>query len=176
MKHTEVVASELKAAVHALMLPILSKSQTAPSVPDTISLKIANLGEFIALARTYIERDGYSRTATGVPAAEGNTRLPQQLCQIGRGSALLDCRPEVNDYDYRLVCRAAFDSLPPARIAVLKAIQENESPLSTGLPKATADRAIEDLQLSGVLTEAKHLCENVKDLLAAAGFPRLGGW
>ena len=54
-------------------------SQTAPIIPEKIERKIANLSEFIALARTYVERDGYNREVSGVPITEGNTRLPQQL-------------------------------------------------------------------------------------------------
>jgi hypothetical protein len=168
MKHTGAVGAELRAAVHALMLPILSIPQEAPTMPAEIESKIAHMSEFIALARTYIERDGYSRKATGVPAPEGNTRLPQELCQIARGSVLLDGRSEVNDEDYRLVCRVALDSLPPARIAVLKALLDSRSPFSLGLPKATIERAIEDLELSGVLTQIGELSEVALELLAGA--------
>jgi hypothetical protein len=58
MKHTVNVAKELRAAVHSLMHPILSTPQTTPTIPEAIELKIANLSELVALARTYIERDG----------------------------------------------------------------------------------------------------------------------
>jgi hypothetical protein len=169
MEHTPRVAEELKAAVHAILRPILSKPQIAPHIPDAIKLKIASLSELIALARTYVERDGYSREATGMPVTEGNTRLPQQLSQIARGAALLDRRSEVNEDDYRLVCRAAFDSVPPDRIAVLRAILVGRSPFSLGLPKATTDRAIEDLKLSGVLAASGGLSERTRQLLTDAG-------
>lgn len=52
MKHTVNVSEELRGAVHALMLPFLSTPQTAPVIPEEIERKIANLSEFIALART----------------------------------------------------------------------------------------------------------------------------
>jgi hypothetical protein len=81
---------------------------------------------------------------------------------------LLDGRSEVNDEDYRLVCRVALDSLPPARIAVLKALLDSRSPFSLGLPKATIERAIEDLELSGVLTQIGELSEVALELLAGA--------
>jgi hypothetical protein len=169
MKHTADVAKELQAAVRSLMHPILSTPQTAPAIPPAIELKIANLSELVALARTCIERDGHSREANGVPVTEGNTRLPQQLCQIARGSALLDRRSQVNEDDYKLVRRVAFDSVPPERIAVLKATLEDKSAFALGLPKATAARAIEDLKLSGLLTEQGTLSEAAKRLLVGAG-------
>jgi len=172
MKHTVNVAQELRAAVHSLMHPILSTPQSAPTIPEAILLKIANLGELVALARTYIERDGYSREASGVPVTEGNTRLPQELCQIARGSALLNRRSEVNRHDYELLCRVAFDSLPPARTAVLRALIDGKSPHSLGLPKATIDRAMEDLQLAGIISigpVGSQLLATAENLLIGAG-------
>ncbi len=172
MRHTVNVSEELRGAVHALMLPVLSTTQAAPVIPEDIERKIANLSEFIALARTYVERDGYSREASGVPITEGNTRLPQELCQIARGSALLDRRTEVNDDDYELVCRVAFDSLPPARAAVLRALIDGKSPHSLGLPKATIDRAMEDLQFAGIISVGpvgSQLLAAAENLLFGAG-------
>jgi hypothetical protein len=172
MEHKQDVTEELRAAVRSLMLPILSTPQMAPAIPEAIKRKIANLSELIALARTYIERDGHSREASGIPVTEGNTRLPQELCQIARGSALLDGRSEVNNLDYASVCRVAFDSLPPARISVLKAIIARKSPHSLGLPKATIDRAIEDLQFAGILSVGPLGCQmlpTAEDLLVGAG-------
>lgn len=167
--HTPEVAEELKAAVHSLLRPILSEPQTAPLLRDEMLRRIASLSEFIALGRTYVERDNYTRVAIGVPITEGNTRLPQSLAQLARGSALLDGRGEADERDYQLVCRAAFGSLPPSRIAILQAILSGESPFSHGLPKATVDRAVEDLQLAGVLTEEKTLSEKACELLGGAG-------
>jgi hypothetical protein len=173
MKHTANVPEELRAVVHSLMRPILTTPQTAPEIPEAISLKIANLSELIALARTYVERDGHSREASGVPVTEGNTRLPQELCQIARGSALLDRRSEVNDEDYNLVCRVAFDSLPPTRTVVLRALIEDKSPHSLGLPKATIGRATEDLQFAGIVFGSQ-LTATAEELLVGAGLiPRL---
>ena len=144
IEHTREITKELIGAVHRLMSPILSEKQAVPDLPAETKMRIASLGEFIALARTYIERDGYNREANGVLVTEGNTRLPQQLCQIARGSALLAGHPEVSEQDHRLVHRVAFDSLPPARIAVLNAMLAGKSPFSTDLPKVSVDRSVED--------------------------------
>jgi hypothetical protein len=116
-----------------------------------MSGRIAALGELAALARSHVERDRWNREIAGVPVSEGNTRLPQQLCQVARGSALLDGRDTVSDEDYSLVCRAALDSMPPARRAVLLALVSGESPYTLGLPPSTTHRALEDLQAVGVV-------------------------
>lgn len=167
IKQTNAVPKELTAAVHGIMLPILSHPQTAPVTPSEIERKIASLGELIALARTVVARDRYKREATGEIVTEGNTRLPQQLCQIARGSALLDGRTEVNEYDYGIAYRAGFDSLLPVRRAVLEAILDGRSPYSIGLPKATVERTIEDLEIAKVL-QRDRLTEQAERLLADA--------
>jgi hypothetical protein len=181
MEHTNAIEDELREAVHSVLLPILSNPQTAPFIPSEIKLGNANLGEFMALSRSYVERDRNTREAVGFPVTEGNTRLPQQLCQLARGLALLEGHSEVNEEDYKLVCRAAFDSLPPARMVTLKAILEGKSPFTIGLPKATVSRTLEDLELSGVLVKSsiagqaadsdclRALSETARNLATGAG-------
>jgi hypothetical protein len=154
MKQTDRAHKELKVAVRTLLCPILSNPQTAPTISSEIEQKIASLGELIALARTAVLRDRYKREPTGEVITEGNTRLPQQLCQIARGSALLDGRGQVSEYDYGIAYRAAFDSLLPIRRAVLEATWHGRSPHSLGLPKVSIDRTIEDLQIADVLMGA----------------------
>lgn len=168
MRYTCAVEAEIRFVIHALLNPILSASQSAPSIPAGFEKRIASLSEFVALSRMYVERDRQTREATGTPAPEGNTRLPQELCQIARGSALIDGRAEVNEDDYRLVCRSALNSLPPARCTVLQALGKSKSPLSTGLPKTTVVRALEDLQLAGILDSKQSLTSSAETLLQDA--------
>jgi hypothetical protein len=172
--HTDEVVEQLRRAVGALLQPILSAPQVAPVLADEMKSCIANLSELIALARSHVERDRFTRGVVDAPVTEGNTRLPQQLCQIARGSALLDGRSTVNEADFRLVRRAAFDSLPPARRAVLEALLRGERPHATGLPKSTVSRALEDLRLVGVLRpeDPADLSELARRLLEQAKLPR----
>lgn len=116
MSHTDQVAAELRAAVHGLLMPILVVPQPEVFVPSETQLRIANLTELVALGRSHVERDRYKREIVAIPVVEGNTRLPMQLVQLARGSALLDGRTAVMEADYTLVCRAALDSLPLAAL------------------------------------------------------------
>jgi hypothetical protein len=68
------------------------------------------------------------REIDGQAQAESNTRLPQELAQIGRGWAVLMNRSQVTEEDFRLIRRAAFDSIPPLRCAVLQALMNGEKP------------------------------------------------
>jgi len=151
MAHNKELAPKLRESVHALLNPLLSKEQMAPTLFSQMQVRIASLSELIALARSHVERDRYSREVVDVPVTEGNTRLPQQLCQLARGSALIEGRSEVSYADLELVRRAAFDSLPPARWAVLLALMQGRNAYSLGLPSVMTQRVLEDLSLVGLV-------------------------
>ena len=76
------------------------------------------LGEFVVRARTSVSRDSSSdRNLHYMPEAEGSTRLPQQLCQLAKGSARLSRRASVNESDMALVRRVGFCEQPLRRTA-----------------------------------------------------------
>jgi len=184
MEHTYELSTKLRDAVHDMLRPILDPTQAAvvPSLGAEMPTRIAALSELAARGRSYVERDRSNREIVGVPVTEGNTRLPQQLSQIARGSALLDGRSTVDESDFRLVLRAAFDSMPPARRIVLVALIRGESPYALGVPPSTAHRALDDLQavgvLSGVSAEMKNagkitLTNDVEELVRRASLDAL---
>lgn len=154
MKQDRQVALDVKAAIHGVMLPILSHPEVAsPAFPNSLFNRLASLGEFVALARAYVPRDGKDEI-DGEAQPESNTRLPQELSQIGRGWAVLMNRSQVTEEDFRLIRRAAFDSIPPLRCAVLQALMNGEKPHSLGQPSATVDRVLRDLEASGLIRPA----------------------
>ncbi len=178
MAKTEHVAVELKQLVHELLGPLSLERIEAPSLPAAYPARIANLGEFVSLARAYVPRDRYTRKIDGVVAPEGNTRLPQQFAQVGRGWAVLQGRGEINDADYALIRRTALDCIPPERRQVMEALVAGKPPYSTGLPPAVAERALEDLEAVGlvqkrntVILDKPEYCLTLKakELLAASG-------
>jgi hypothetical protein len=150
----ESVALELKQHVRAVLYPVLSCGATeVPRIPVEYLTRIAKLGEFGSLARAYVPRDRYTRKIDGLAAPEGNTRLPQQLAQIGRGWALIEGRGEINSSDYGLIRRAAWDCIPYDRRQVMEALLGGKPPYSTGLPPAVTDRALEDLEAVGLVSK-----------------------
>ncbi len=154
LHHTSELAPKLRRAVGDLLLPILSlpaEELVVPVLPADMEVRIASLTEFIALARTTVPRERSTREISAEPATEGNTRLPQELAQIGRGSALLCGRITVNEEDFALVERVAFDCMPPTRRQVLEALMRGKSPYSSGPANALVNRAIEDLELVGLV-------------------------
>ena len=123
--------TELRAAVHGL---INGLSGIEPSVSTERQVAIAALAEFVVRARTQVPRDSSSKKIIYVPVAEAATRLAQQLCQLAKGSALLDRRKVVEDIDQRVVERAAFDSIPSTRRKILDACIKGEDVGKSGFP------------------------------------------
>jgi len=113
--------------------------------------------------------------------AESNTRLPQQLAQVGRGWAALMNRSEVDEEAFGLIRRTAWDSIPPVRRAILEGLMSGKKPHSVGLPPATTDRGLEELVAIGLLatrivtcgtkcTETEYrLSDTTRTLLVGAG-------
>lgn len=175
----KVVAQEVAEAVH----PLFDGLQEFDPVmtPDLEEEQIPALGDFIGYCRTQLVRDSRgSRDIIDVPEAESATRISQQLCQLSKGSALLDRRATVNQEDYALVKRVAFDCLPPARRKVLEALiyylnpQQEEHCASAqkerdSLPESTRRYATQDLKALGVLTESGELSQRTLLQLINAG-------
>jgi len=181
MRQRENAASDLRASVHGLLLPILKRSSVpSPDFPPEYELRVAHLGEFVALARAHVLRSRNDHELLASPSPEGNTRLPQQFAQIGRGAAVLAGREEVNEEDFALVSRAAFDCIPGVRGAVIRALRNATSPYSVGLPSSLVYRTLDDLEALGLAarpTDAERdhtLSECALRLLAGIGttFPQ----
>jgi hypothetical protein len=179
MRQDRQVAVDVKAAIQAFVGPVFSRPVVAaPNFPEPLRRRLASLGEFIALARAYVPRDRKDNI-DGEAQIESNTRLPQELAQVGRGWAALMGRAEVTEEDFTLIRRAALDSLPPLRRHIVESAMKGISPHSDGLPVSTVSRANDDLEACGVLRMRKRgeknaegsyvLTDNAKALLSAAG-------
>ncbi len=166
---------ELREAVTALFD---SLPDCQPVLPEEIQHRIAALAEFTVLSRTHIARDGRSKEIIYVPEPEASTRLAQQLCQLAKGSALLAGRDLVDEEDFLLVRRVAFDSIPATRRRILDALTSGKQPSETGLPFSTRNYAVLDLRSLKLVVHAldpvegmgvQFLSRQAKRLLVEAG-------
>ena len=149
----KTVHADLKKLVHNFMRPILSHKQIqAPRFPTEFVDRLANFSEFITLSRGYVPRSSSGdREITGLPEIESNTRLPQELSQLGRGAAVLMNRPEVTEEDFALVIRAGWDTVPRVRRSILESLLAGKKPHTAGLPPSTTDRELENLVALGLV-------------------------
>jgi hypothetical protein len=146
MQQTEELKSELAGAVCIFLSPVLDQQKvTAPRVPQSYLNRLASLGEIIVRARADVPRHRYTRKMEGEPVIESNTRCPQQLVQLARGSAVLWARSEVIEEDFQLAVRVAFDSIPPIRAKVFRAMMAAANPYTVDDPKSMMARSLEDL-------------------------------
>jgi hypothetical protein len=130
---------------------------------------IAATAELIAIGRTPIRRDR-DEEIDYIPEAEGATRLAQQFSQLAKGSARLELRDRVDAMvDLALVHRVAFDTLPPQRAAVLRAVLRGDSAADSGLKRHARDRAVKDLTELDMLDDHGKLTTDTRSLFAAAG-------
>lgn len=137
--------SAMRAAVHGLFA--FMQGAPIPGIAEGHERQLAALSEIIAVGRTPVEYDYRDRTTLlRDPSPESNTRLPQQLCQLAKGSARLEGRDMVTDADIAVALRVAFDTLNPTRRAALLAIASGRTMKQSGLSRTTAFRALRDLQ------------------------------
>jgi hypothetical protein len=149
-------ALALRSVVHELLLPVLKVTTiSAPRIEEADLIRIANLGELVVRARTPTKRDRVNRELEDMPDPEGNTRFPQQLAQIGRGwAALMESRVVTEDA-MTLISRVAFDSIPPRRRDVLRALMDGKNAYSLDLASSVVERALEELEAVGLLNKPK---------------------
>jgi hypothetical protein len=124
------------------------KDAPNPQIPTDIERAIAATAEIVARGRTAVRRERNDDVEYS-PEPESATRLAQQLCQLAKGSARLEGRAVVTDIDLAIVHRVAYDTLPPHRAAILRAILKGQSGDSVDLPRTTRRRALEDLEHVG---------------------------
>jgi hypothetical protein len=142
----------MQAAVHG----VFTMMEGAP-IPDAdlnTKRSLAALAEVIAVGRTPVERDYRNPTTVLVdPSPESNTRLPQQLAQIAKGSARLEGRATVTDVDILIAHRVAFDTLLPVRAAALQAIATGRK-MAGDVSRSTMWRALRDLHELGMIVDS----------------------
>ncbi len=162
----------MRLAVHRLFELVADAPE--PEMPRDVRDLIADTAEIVATGRTPVrrERDG---SLDYIPQSEGATRIAQQLCQLAKGSARLDGREYVDGADVAIVHRVAFDTIQPARAAVLRALAAGKSANDAELhgkpvPRTTRSRAVDDLVLVGLVDErTKALTAEASDTFARAG-------
>lgn len=176
MRQRKDAVRDLRSAIHGLLLPILrEQSIRTPIFSPAFEERVANLGEFVALARAQVHRARDNHEPSAPPSPEGNTRLPQELAQIGRGAAVLAGRTDVTEADYALVSRTALDCIPGARIAVIQVLRNGASPSSSGLMGGLLNRTLEDLESLGICGRRDAIrsdyafTRSAEDLLVGAG-------
>jgi len=131
----------------------LSQSEQHNLTDDDVE-QLVILSDFITLARSPVERDGYSREIELVPDPEAPARFAGMLASILEGLRAIG----LHDQDaWKLVVKVAFDSMPAQRRQVLELLVDTDTVTTRsaaealGLPTTTVRRTLEDLAAHAVL-------------------------
>ncbi len=127
------------------------------AVPDDMKERIGRLCEFLAIARTHINRDMKGNMAC-LPEPELPTRLTKSLVKLVDAYSIVHDR--LPDYrDEAIALRLIHDNLPTERIAILKVMACFDEPKKTSeiataakTPTPMTNRVLNDLATLGIIT------------------------
>ena len=110
----------------------------------------------MAVARTAVLRDGFTREVEHVSEPERPVRLYLTLKTLLRGLMMVGLEePEA----LSIACKAGLDSIPPVRLHVIRKLVQATEPLEIkdiigGFSETTVRRALEELEFYAVLTHS----------------------
>lgn len=153
--------AEMRAALSQAVAGVLEGVATAKParLTNTDRARLVAVAEFAVRARTAVERDGYSRTVVTLPEYEHSTRLAKQLAQLRAGVLAVGADEETA---WRIVTKAAMDSIPRLRWRILETLRDAEHPLKTSdlitgtdIPRKSLEEHLEDLDLLRLIEREK---------------------
>jgi hypothetical protein len=167
-RQDKAIPKALLQAIQSFIALAMTPRHT-PVVPPFIEERTGNLSEFVCHARAHVHRE--KGEIMGEPSIESNTRLPQELMQVGRGWASLMGQLEVDEEAFGLMERVAWDCIPPTRRHVLECLRDGQPVYGGSQSSNGITRAIEELKAIGLvnkpdLAEAR-LTDFAKEMLAA---------
>lgn len=130
--------------------------------PHDIKVRIAYLGEFIALLRTSIERN-YQGELECRPLTEKPSRMVKQLSKLTWGLALIDGKSQPDEECYREVRDVALDTAFGMRRDIMDYLLKRDKKGATvdklvgkvKLPTSTLRDKLNDLELLGIADREK---------------------
>lgn len=142
--------------------------------------QIYSAAQFLALARTGVSRDRYSKILLALPETEGTGRIVRQLTHLARGICLCYEKPSIDAEVYHLIRRIVKDSVPSIREQCIYRMWKDELnggskqttealSKSLGHSKASIWMWLEDLKEVGLLTKELQDKETLWSL-SASGF------
>lgn len=144
---------EMRAELAEAARSVFDSMTSARGLDDHETNKLIALATFVVRARSAVERDGYTRDIELVPEPEAPTRLVIVLDRLLAGLDAIGCDRE---QALRVVTKAALDSVPALRLAVLRSLERaphsdtNTVAEHVRYPAQTTRRTLEDLVAHGL--------------------------
>lgn len=127
---------------------------SSTKLPEYFRVMVGNLANAIAVLRTHVSRSR-DHEIQYMPQPEVGTRLGKELLKLAEAATFLKGLKEPGDEQYELLLRAATDSIPTRRSAVLAALLQGKCSQAdikeaTSIPLSTVKHELEDLRMLGV--------------------------
>jgi len=157
LRHTGDQERTMRAELADAVAGLFSAGLGTPrELDETDEAHLIGLATLVARCRSAVERDTYStREIELVPAPEQPARLALTLERLLAGLDALGCDRQLA---WTVVGRAALDSMPALRRAIVDVLVDADEPLTTTQvgeairhPTTTARRALEDLTAHDVV-------------------------
>jgi hypothetical protein len=154
MKDRKVVTSYTK--IRQLVKEYITAPRQEAAMSDELSDLLEGVAILVATARTPVTWDDHGKQIISVDTPEAHTRLYESFASIAMASAALDSRDEVSADDIRLSLRVAMDCVPTARLAVIKAMVDNDGvmdergPAFERMSPFTRVKALKEVQALGI--------------------------
>lgn len=149
-----------KAPIVSALLALVSSIdyKTIPALSPDNTKMLKSLAKFVSHTRTATIRDGVSRKLEHLNDPEEPVRLYKSFRNLFRGLLMVGVETQVAS---ELICKIALDTIPPARLAVLRPIVTSTEPVAgtdiLAVPgffsETTLRRALEDLESYKVIVK-----------------------
>ena len=150
VSHEDSMRTELREAVRTVLA---GDVKAEPDIDDSTVGELLRMADLVTRCRTSVERD-FQGNPVFAHALEMPTRFTKQLVQLVRGGLALGMGDQ---RAMAVATRAARDSMPPQRLAVLADVAEHAVSRTSDvarrlrMPWRSTDRALQELQLLGCL-------------------------
>ena len=127
-------------------------------IPGRFNERLSALAQFTAMGRTGVQRNGYSKDITSLPAPEGPGRLIRQFLKLLQGLCAVWDRIRPTECELAVLAKVARDSIPAIRLPRIEALYlepQCKETLSqtTGIPQSTLFYRLEDLKVLRIARE-----------------------
>jgi hypothetical protein len=159
--HEVQMGQELMSVIEAALVTCDIENENEIQVGEDVLDAIINLADVLAVLRSDVDRDGYTREIRYVPEPEIGTRLVKQLTKLARGIAAIRGKNSVGKDEFQIIRRIARDTLPSKRRVLIHTLYKlyHEGDLATQdianemeMPTETTKYALEDLRLLKIVT------------------------
>jgi hypothetical protein len=133
-------------------------SKKPPRHSKQVQKLLVNLAHVLAVARTEVARNGYTKEISYMPLPEVGSRVVKQLLTLMQGVAMLNQHATIGPHEFCIAQRVAADTLPSKRRSILRVLSRTTTPVTadhlrteTKLPLSTLRYSLEDMELLGIV-------------------------